>query len=226
MIFYTIKGDAEARLSVKGSKFIARLWPVADEKEIEEKLKYLRKKYYDATHHCFAWKVKTKVEHKVKIELALRNFPVLHNLGDGGSAGEDRFRYSDDGEPSGTAGKPIYNILGKYNVTNVLAVVTRYYGGTKLGTGGLVRAYSEGAEEAFKNAEIIKIEKGVGLQFNYSYELQSPIDRVLRDIKNIRHSKTYKENISLTLECHEEDVQTALDKIRDASKGKILGSVL
>ncbi len=128
--YYTINETYIAELKIKSSIFIANAYPIKNSVEATEILKSIRSKHYDANHHCFAYKI---------------NF-------DG-----SEFRYSDDGEPSGTAGKPIYFMLSKYELTQILLVVTRYFGGTKLGVGGLVRAYSDTAELVLSQAERVKI---------------------------------------------------------------------
>ena len=128
----TIKQNTAAEIVEKKSKFIANLFYVQNEEEAEEIIKSIKKKYYDARHNCYAYNVLTK-----KGIVA---------------------RSSDDGEPSGTAGMPMLNILQKNELINVLVVVTRYFGGILLGTGGLVRAYSEALVKAIENAEFVKEE--------------------------------------------------------------------
>ena len=125
--FITIKEDTEYVLVEKKSKFIANLIKVSNQEEAEEKIKYFKKKYFDARHNCVAYRV---MEDSTIIE-----------------------KSSDDGEPSGTAGGPMLNILQKNNLCNVLIVVTRYFGGILLGTGGLVRAYSDSLIGAIGNSK-------------------------------------------------------------------------
>ncbi|MCP4685670.1 MAG: YigZ family protein, partial [bacterium] len=125
--YLTIKRESKIDTKVKGSRFIGETFKVANVAEALEKLDEVRKREYNATHHCYAY---------------------ITGLGR-----EQVFKYSDDGEPSGTAGRPIYDIIAGADVTSILCVVTRYFGGTKLGTGGLVRAYGETAREALKASE-------------------------------------------------------------------------
>jgi len=127
--YKTITTPAEAIFKEKRSKFLAFAYPVENEAEIKEKIAFLKKKYHDAKHHCYAY--------------------IL---------GADRslYRMNDDGEPSGTAGRPIYGQLLSKEVTNVLIVVVRYFGGVKLGTGGLRIAYKLAAKEVLENAMIIE----------------------------------------------------------------------
>lgn len=118
--YLTIQREATAEIKVKGSRFIGESCLVETVEEAGERLELIRKREYQATHHC----------------------PAYH-IGLGHDA---VFKYSDDGEPGGTAGKPIYDVIVGRNLTNILIVVTRYFGGTKLGTGGLVRAYGDAAK--------------------------------------------------------------------------------
>ena len=142
--FKTIYNDSEAEITEKKSKFIANLYYVNSLAEIEEKLKNVKKKYYDARHSCYAYRI---VEDESIIE-----------------------RSSDDGEPSGTAGAPMLNILKKMELVNVLVVVTRYFGGILLGTGGLVKAYSEATKKAIENSKLAIEESGIiaEIKLNYS----------------------------------------------------------
>ena len=134
--FFTIKENVQAEIVEKKSKFIANLFYIKNIEEAEKIIKETRKKYFDARHNCIAYRV---IEDGQIIE-----------------------RFSDDGEPSGTAGAPMLNILQKNGYVNVLIVVTRYFGGILLGTGGLVRAYSDSLTLAIEKS--IKIEKRLGSQ--------------------------------------------------------------
>ena len=126
--YRTIEGTSTGIYREKGSKFIAIARPVCTEDEIKSIVEDLRKEYYDARHHCYAY--------------------IL------GAKGE-KWRVNDDGEPSGTAGKPIHGQLLSFNVTNVLVVVVRYFGGTKLGVSGLINAYKSATQDALQNATVI-----------------------------------------------------------------------
>ena len=111
--YYTIKAAKRTEIKIKGSKFIGSAIPVNTKEEALNKLQDIRSEFYDATHNCFAWQ-------------------IGHDKND--------FRFSDDGEPSGSAGKPILQAIEKFNISNVLVVVTRFFGGTKLGVGGRITA--------------------------------------------------------------------------------------
>jgi uncharacterized YigZ family protein len=152
--FKTISLKTDAIFKVKGSKFLAFAIPVNDEEQIKSEIQEFRKKYHDARHVCFAW-----------------------------ITGPERlnFRVNDDGEPSGTAGKPILGQINSRELTDVLVVVVRYFGGILLGTGGLIQAYREAASEALNQAEIIicHVEKSITIRFDY--QLQNHVIKVLRD---------------------------------------------
>jgi len=126
--FRTIEAEATAETKIQGSRFIAKVSPVESKEEVESILAALRKEFFNATHHCYAYR-----------------------LGING----DQFRLSDNGEPSGTAGKPMFAAITKRELTNILVVVTRYFGGTKLGVGRLARAYGEAADLALGRAMIV-----------------------------------------------------------------------
>lgn len=134
--FISVKESVQTEIVVKKSKFICNLIRVENQKEAEECVKKIKKKYYDARHNCVAYRV---IENEQIVE-----------------------KSSDDGEPSGTAGGPMLNILQKNNLCNIVVIVTRYFGGILLGTGGLVRAYSDATFEAINMAE--KIEKCIGIE--------------------------------------------------------------
>ena len=141
--FRTIRGPSGAETKVLGSRFIAGAYPIADEEAAESRLRSLREEYHDATHHCHAYR-----------------------LGIDGK----RFRTSDDGEPAGTAGRPILAAIEKAMLTDVLVVVTRYFGGTKLGVGGLMRAYGGAADAALAAATLVTkyITRSVDITFPHS----------------------------------------------------------
>lgn len=141
-MYKTIDENTSAEIVEKKSKFIANLFYVASREEAEAMIKKLNKQYYDARHNCYAYRV---LEDAV-IEKA-----------------------SDDGEPSGTAGAPMLTILSKQNMVNVLVVVTRYFGGILLGTGGLVKAYSEATKKAIENAKLTNLEQGYLYKFEINY---------------------------------------------------------
>ena len=153
-IYKTISAPSkEALFKEKGSKFLAYAYPLSYQEEVEEILQLQKKKHNKARHWCYAW------------QIGLEN-PV--------------YRYNDDGEPNNSAGKPIYGQIQSFELTNVLIVVVRYFGGTKLGVGGLVNAYKTAAKLACENAKIVKrtLKENLSLQFEYA-----DMDKVMRVIK-------------------------------------------
>ena len=144
--FDTIKSPVENMLlKEKGSKFIGFAFPVENEKEVREALAKVKEEHPKATHHCYAFRL--------------------------GISGEN-YRANDDGEPSGSAGLPIYNQLLANNVTQILLIVVRYYGGTKLGVSGLVKAYKETAKLILESCEIItkELQSEVEIQFDFNQQ--------------------------------------------------------
>ena len=152
--YLTIAAPAEAALRERSSKFLAFAWPVTDEEQIREHLETLRKRFYDATHHCYAWR-----------------------LGPDGA----RFRANDDGEPSGTAGRPILGQMLSNSLTDCLIVVVRYFGGTKLGVPGLIAAYKDSAAEAIAAAEIVERTVDVRFRVTFPYETMNDVMRIVKE---------------------------------------------
>ncbi|PEN14070.1 hypothetical protein CRI94_06800 [Longibacter salinarum] len=150
--YLTIAGPARAELKREGSKFIAEAQPVTSRENADAWFASVREREHTATHHCTAFRA--------------------------GREG-DVFHYNDDGEPSGTAGPPILRQIDGHDLTNTAVVVTRYYGGTKLGTGGLIRAYGDAAKRVLDAAEIVEKVVRVPVRVRFAYEDTSPASRVL-----------------------------------------------
>ena len=185
--------EASAKITVKGSKFISHIFPVESKEQAEQVYASLQKKYYDATHNCFAYRID-----------------------------ENTFRYSDDGEPSGTAGRPILQVLDGAELFEVLCVVTRYFGGTKLGTGGLIRAYSDAAKEALKNLKIKEKIRTEVLNLKSAYGLENLIFHLLDQMSGKLVDSVYGDDIRLTVEIPRSNVDPFLKQLTDQSGGKIL----
>lgn len=177
-MFYTIKDECSAEITEKKSKFICNVFHVESVQEAEDKLNIIRKKYHDARHNCYVYKV---VE-------------------------EDAFKASDDGEPSGTAGVPMLNIVNGRNLSNILVVVTRYFGGILLGTGGLVRAYSLATTTALDDSNIIKQEMGLEASFNVEYKELEEVKYHLKNRNIVISGQKYLENVKVFVEGREEDI--------------------
>ena len=151
--FNTIKSPVEnILLKEKGSKFIGFAFPVDDEAELKISLEKIREEHPKATHHCYAYRLGIKGEN---------------------------YRANDDGEPSGSAGLPIYNQLLAHEITNVLVIVVRYYGGTKLGVSGLVKTYKESAKITLEEAEIVKKELESEIEISFGFSQQNQIFTLL-----------------------------------------------
>ena len=167
--YYTIKEKTEAEIKIKGSKFIGYAAPAKTKEAALIALEQVRAKHFDATHNCFAYQI-------------------------GWDCNE--FRASDDGEPSGSAGKPILLTIQKYEYSDIIVVVTRYFGGTKLGVGGLVRAYSDAAEEVLKLCEKQIVNRTKAVKINCRYEEISLIKRILSETA-ISFQEEYTDTIEI-----------------------------
>lgn len=163
--FRTIASASEALFKEQGSRFLAFAFPVSSESDIKMHLTALRKKYFDATHHCYAWML---------------------------GADKLKFRANDDGEPNHSAGDPILGQIKAHNLTHVLIVVVRYFGGTKLGVGGLVQAYKEASAAAIAHAKIIECEVTSTFTIQYAYASTPDVMSLVKefDLKIQRQSFT------------------------------------
>ena len=148
---YVIDKDVSNEIIIKNSRFITFLFKIETKNEIENKLELIKKNHPKATHYCYAY-----ITSEFK-------------------------KSSDDGEPGGTAGVPILNVLEKEKLTNVLAIVVRYFGGIKLGAGGLVRAYSKSITEALSKTNYISLVNGYLIELTFDYKNQKNIDYILKD---------------------------------------------
>ncbi len=151
--YKSIKGPSQGFFKDKGSKFFSFAYPVQTEEEIKDILASIKKEHHSARHHCFAWRLGKK---------------------------EINYRINDDGEPSSTAGMPILRQLQSFNVTNVLLIVVRYFGGTLLGTAGLINAYRTAATNALENAIIITNTIEVIFRITYSYDKMNDVMRIIK----------------------------------------------
>ena len=154
--YKTIARPAETTYRQLSSKFLVYAYPVESEAEIKEHLDVLRKKWFDATHHCYAWRL--------------------------GPHGE-QFRANDDGEPSSTAGKPILGQLLSQEITNCLVVVVRYFGGTKLGVPGLIAAYKESTAQVLAECEIVERTVDITVKVSFSYIAMNDVMRIVKEMQ-------------------------------------------
>jgi len=180
-VINTILANSSSELEIKKSKFIANVIKITDEQDAKEKLNQIRKEYSDARHNCYAYIIYDK-ETKTKIE-----------------------KSSDDREPSGTAGIPMLTLLQKNNLVNVLIVVTRYFGGILLGTGGLVRAYTDSSKQALEVAKIIELQYGEIIEYCIEYD-EFEYFKYICEKNNIEIINTeYSNNIKAIIKLKEED---------------------
>jgi uncharacterized YigZ family protein len=194
-IYQTIQRSAVAELKIKGSRFIGRVQPVQEREQAEAALAVIRKNDYDATHHCYAYRL--------------------------GIGSREISRFSDDGEPSGSAGRPILLSLTAGDLTDVLLVVTRYFGGVKLGTGGLARAYSRAAVDVLAQAgrrEVWLMEK---LELLLPYELyglaQNQTEKYAGKIEHV----DYGESVTMHVLIRKSQVDAFQLQIIEQSNAKI-----
>lgn len=182
IVFKTIDKNVSSQIVEKKSKFIANIYYIETLEEAEEKIKEVKKQYFDARHNCYAFSIYTK--------------DGIVN------------RFSDDGEPSGTAGAPMLNILNSKDLTNVLVVVTRYFGGILLGTGGLVRAYTGATIEALN--QIIEIKKDIGLEtkIEVSYSDFEKFKYYLKQNEIKLINSEYSENVVSVIEITQEKLES------------------
>ena len=188
-MFQSINEESIAEIIEKKSKFIASLYEANSKEEAENILQETRKKYHDAKHNCYAYIVK---ENKNEDDYKYNNIEI-NNL-------QQIEKCSDDGEPSGTAGAPLLALLKSSNLTNVIIIVTRYFGGILLGTGGLVRAYTEVAQKAINNAKIVQKDYGIRYEIQINYSNLKEIQYICKKLNINIVGTEYKENINLYLE--------------------------
>ena len=169
----------------KKSKFIANIFYVETQEEAEEKVKEIKKKYFDARHNCFAYSVFTK--------------EGIVN------------RFSDDGEPSGTAGGPMLNILNGRELTNLVVIVTRYFGGILLGTGGLIRAYTGATQEALSHIEEVKKDLGLEAKLKTTYSDLEKLKYYLKQNSIEITNTEYNESVDVFVDITEEKYHKILN---------------
>ena len=187
-----VKGG-EGEIVEKKSRFIGQIKPVTSEEEAYAFIEEIKKKHYDARHNCFAFSV-------------CADMPLL--------------RLSDDGEPQGTAGKPILEVITSSEIHNICIVVTRYFGGTLLGTGGLVRAYTDASKAALENCETKLIEKLIPTEIKTNYTDMGKIQYILgnHDVKII--DTIYADDVLLKMNLRKPDAEKIIKEITDATSAR------
>jgi uncharacterized YigZ family protein len=192
--YKNVTTKAEGIFRDRGSRFIGYVFPVSSTDEIAAILAELRKEHHSARHHCYAWR-----------------------LGADGAM----YRVNDDGEPSGTAGKPIYNQILSAGITNVLIVVVRYFGGTLLGVSGLINAYKQAAADAISNAHITEkqITEVYNLQFEYS--AMNDVMKILKDQELKQWNQNFELHCSLDFSVRKSDADAVTESLRKISSVKV-----
>lgn len=193
MEYKTIARRCEARFIEKKSEFIGYLCPVQTEEQAVAFIEEIRAMHRKATHNCYAY--------------------ILRE--------NNAARHSDDGEPGGTAGVPIYEVLRKEGLTDVCCVVTRYFGGVLLGAGGLVRAYTKGAKDAVDTAQIKCMAEAVKLAVTVDYGLYGRLAQVFADFDARVEDEQFADNVRIVLHIRAENSQKLTDKLVDVCNGAV-----
>ncbi len=193
--YYTVESHIRApEFKIKGSRFIADLVPVMNRADVDRKLVDIRKQFHDASHHSFAYRL---------------------------GADAMLLRAADDGEPTGTAGKPILLVLTSRKLTNVLLVVTRFFGGTKLGTGGLARAYAEAAQQAVSMSSVVKVYLTKSVSLEVHYEDLPAMERLIHLFEGTIQETTYLSSVTLTIAIRLFKLEPFLAAVMDTFHGRV-----
>jgi len=170
-VFHTVESESPVtEIKIKGSRFISQVWHIESVEEFNLLYQQVKKKYVNASHYCYAYRIST-----------------------------DLYHYYDDGEPSGTAGKPIFHILSEQNLIEVLIMVVRYFGGTRLGRGGLVKAYIQSAQEALKGIRIGPKIFFRTFRFRSSYLVIQELMNLIKNYEGIIEQSEYTDQIKMTV---------------------------
>lgn len=193
--YLTIAKPSTIEIKIKASRFIAETVSVSSSNDVDAALNVIRKREHAATHHCYAWRI--------------------------GMDENEQFKYSDDGEPNGTAGRPIYDTLAGRNLTDTLVVVTRYFGGTKLGPGGLVRAYSQAAAEALDKSGTLERFLLDKLSFRIDFSYYDQVMRLADSIGAKVVFSDFAESVSMTLEIRKSRSDELKASLNELTHGRI-----
>ena len=194
MEFKTIKEDGMVQEEIKKSRFICHVKRVYSEEEARAFIGAIKKEHYKATHNCSAFIIGEKSDIK---------------------------RTSDDGEPSGTAGVPMLGVLGKHDLTNLCVVVTRYFGGIKLGAGGLIRAYAGSVALAIKEIGLVEIKEQAGLRLQLSYSQYQDFANFLKTENLLEYDTEFTDTVSTLLFVDKGERELLKDKLTEFFKGKL-----
>ena len=194
MEFRTIKEDGQVQEEIKKSRFICHIKRVTTEEEARNFIQAVKKEHYKATHNCSAFILGERSEMK---------------------------RSSDDGEPSGTAGVPMLGVLENHQLTNVCAVVTRYFGGIKLGAGGLIRAYAGSVALAIKEIGIVHIKEQLGLRLTLSYSQYQELPNFLKAKQLQEQDTAFTDQVQTTIFVDKDDKDSVIESLIELFNGKI-----
>ena len=202
--FYTVKDEAVAELTEKKSRFIATVRPVSGEEEALSFIQELKKKYWDARHNCSAYVI---LEGQPSGQDGIMKFAT-------------REKANDDGEPSKTAGAPILEAIKGAELKNVAIVVTRYFGGILLGTGGLVRAYSGAAVLGIEAAEKVKMELLNKISVTVDYNSFGRLKNLTENIGAVIRDNEYTDNVNVICLCNDDSYNVICSRMNEATAGK------
>ena len=194
MEFRTIKEDGQVQEEIKKSRFICHIKRVTTEDEAREFINTIKKEHYKATHNCSAFILGERSEMK---------------------------RSSDDGEPSGTAGVPMLGVLENHQLTNVCAVVTRYFGGIKLGAGGLIRAYAGSVALAIKEIGSVHIKEQLGLRLTLSYSQYQELPNFLKAKQLQEQDTAFTDQVQTTIFVDKDDKDSVIEELIELFNGKV-----
>ena len=192
---------------IKGSRFIGNIFPIQNKEEAEKHLKEIQKKYQDATHNCYAYRYGSKV-----------NYDLFGTL----EITPEQSKQDDDGEPASTAGRPILAQIQGHKLHNVLIIVTRYFGGTMLGVGGLIQAYSDAAKQVIEHAQLQETEIMKTIQFSCSFETLPTIRHLFNKFQAKISKEDYDENVTMELNINSGYLAQFKQELFDQSKGQII----
>ena len=192
--YLTISAPAECAMRERSSKFLSYAYPVTNEEQIRAHLDALHKQYYDATHHCYAWRL--------------------------GPHGE-QFRANDDGEPSGSSGRPVLGQIDSNELSDILVVVVRYFGGIKLGIPGLIRAYKTSTADALANAEIVEKIASKHYRIHFGYLNMNDVMKVMKDMGLEQKNQKFDMECSIDTSVRLSLVDTFLERMGDVEGCRI-----
>jgi len=192
--FLTIEQAAEGLYKDKGSRFLAYAFPVETEDEVKELVQLLKKEHYSARHHCYAWRL---------------------------GADKTRFRTNDDGDPSPPAGKPILGQIIRLDLTNILIVVVRYFGGTLLGVSGLINAYREAAADVLANVVIVERLVELGFQVEFDYSLMNPVMKIFKEENLMQKETCFELACRIKTSVRKNEAERVMEKFRKIEGVKV-----